>query len=387
MTYDKIPQSLRQHGYFCTWRYKERSDGKKTKVPFNAVTGGGAQTNRKNSFCNFDTAVRAVSQYDGIGFLIADGLFVIDLDHCFNPDRTLKTEAAIIVEKFSGCYMERSPSGGGLHIIGYAPDFKFDKAKYWMNNQALGVECYISGYTNRFITVTGDVFRDGDILTKKAELQSFLDEFMLRTSADPVDLPQTSESYLSDDDVIKKATYARNGNNFKMLWSGDFSHYSSQSEADLALCGILAFWTNQDISQMNRLFRKSGLFREKWDRQQASSTYGLITLQKAAGETKDVYHIPKKQRVPIGSGKPDWKDLKPEENPRYNWLIWELEDCSPITDFAFFKAAPFAPCNILGNSPCLFLRQAAHNSYEQLTFAVKSPDLLLFKIAFYAMFL
>jgi len=207
-----------------------------------------------------------------------------------------KTRSEKFVEKFNGCYIEHSPSGTGLHIIGYAPDFKFDKSKYWMNNRTLGVEVYISGNTNRFMTVTGDIYIDGDILTKSAELQEFLNEFMCKTSAKPEDIPATSESYLSDDDVIKKATYARNGNNFKMLWSGDFSHYSSQSEADLALCGILAFWTNRDISQMDRLFRQSGLFREKWDRKQAGSRYGLITLEKAVGETKDVYHIPKKKR-------------------------------------------------------------------------------------------
>jgi putative DNA primase/helicase len=79
---------LRLRGYFCTWRYDERG-GKKTKVPFNQVSGGGAETNRKNSFCEFDTAVQTISQYDGIGFLIADGLFVIDLDHCFNRTERL----------------------------------------------------------------------------------------------------------------------------------------------------------------------------------------------------------------------------------------------------------------------------------------------------------
>lgn len=316
--FTNIPPSLRQRGYFCCWRFEERG-GKRTKVPYSPITGGGAQTNRRNSFAYFETALRVVEQYDGIGFLIADGLFVIDLDHCFNPDRTLKLHAVKILEKFDGCYIERSPSGTGLHIIGYAPDFKFDKSKYWMNNRALGVEVYISGNTNRFMTVTGEIFSDGDILTKSAELQDFLDEFMQRSAAEPLNIPATSKSYLSDDDVINKATYARNGNNFKMLWNGDFSHYSSQSEADLALCGILAFWTNRDISQMDRLFRQSGLFREKWDRKQAGSTYGLITLQKAAGETKDVYHIPRKQRVPTGTGKPDLKEMKPEENPRYTW--------------------------------------------------------------------
>lgn len=38
---------------------------------------------------------------------------------------------------FDGCYMEWSPSGAGLHIIGKAPNFNFDKSIYWMNNRRL----------------------------------------------------------------------------------------------------------------------------------------------------------------------------------------------------------------------------------------------------------
>lgn len=154
--FNNIPVSLRQRGYFCCWRFEERDNGTKTKVPFNPVTGGRAQTNNISTFADFNTAVLMSSGYDGIGFLITDGLFVIDLDHCFNRDGTLKPVAAKIAKKFNGCYIERSPSGTGLHIIGYAPDFKFDKSKYWMNNRALGVEVYISGNTNRFMTVTGE---------------------------------------------------------------------------------------------------------------------------------------------------------------------------------------------------------------------------------------
>lgn len=316
--YNNIPPPLRQRGNFCCWRYDERG-GKKTKIPFNPVTGGRAQANNKNSFTDFDTAACASTDYDGVGFLISDGLFVIDCDHCRREDGSLTPTATEIVDLFAGCYMEWSPSGNGLHIIGYAPDYKFDKSKFWMNNRNLNVEAYISGATNRFMTLTGNVYRDGAIKNAASELQEFLSRFMLRDKNKPAELPSIGGSQLSDEEVLKKAAYARNGGNFKKLWSGDFSHYQSQSEADLALCGILAFWTNRDISQMDRLFRQSGLMRDKWERQQAGSTYGKITLEKAVGETKDVYRIPKKQRVPAGNNKPDLKEMKPEDNPRYCW--------------------------------------------------------------------
>ncbi|MFQ7644172.1 hypothetical protein, partial [Ruthenibacterium lactatiformans] len=43
----------------------------------------------------------------------------------------------------------------------------------------------------------------------------------------------------------------------------------SHSEADIALCNALAWWTNCDAARVDRLFRQSGLMREKWDRQQS----------------------------------------------------------------------------------------------------------------------
>src|SRR5262249_3850325 len=71
---------------------------------------------------------------------------------------------------------------------------------------------------------------------------------------------------LDDDELIRKASQAKNGEKFAALWKGDTSGYPSPSEADLALCGMLAFWTQGDTARIDALFRKSGLYREKWDR-------------------------------------------------------------------------------------------------------------------------
>lgn len=73
------------------------------------------------------------------------------------------------------------------------------------------------------------------------------------------------------------------GADIAQLWAGEWDElgFSSQSEADLALCNRLAFFTNRDAEQMDRLFRQSGLMRDKWDRSQSGSTYGAMTLQRA----------------------------------------------------------------------------------------------------------
>ncbi|MCL2300202.1 MAG: hypothetical protein FWC27_08680 [Firmicutes bacterium] len=77
---------------------------------------------------------------------------------------------------------------------------------------------------------------------------------------------------------------------------------------------------------MDRLFRQSGLYREKWDRPQTGSTYGWITVEKAAAETQNVYRPSQKKSKTAAPGKKFagrggvslW-DLQPENNPRYPW--------------------------------------------------------------------
>ena len=65
--------------------------------------------------------------------------------------------------------------------------------------------------------------------------------------------------------------------------------YESQSNADLAFANYLAFWTNKDFAQMDRIFRQSGLYREKYDRKTRDTTYGTVLLEEAIRATKDTY--------------------------------------------------------------------------------------------------
>lgn len=89
--------------------------------------------------------------------------------------------------------------------------------------------------------------------------------------------------------LVEKAKRATNGHNFSALMSGDMTGYKSRSEADLALCCMLAFWTGNDAERIDRIFRTSGLMREKWDRRQSGSTYGAQTVQKAIDLTETTY--------------------------------------------------------------------------------------------------
>ena len=108
---------------------------------------------------------------------------------------------------------------------------------------------------------------------------------------------------LSDDTLLAKACSATKGSEFSELWEGGQLHHPSASEADLALCGHLAFWTAGDPSRMDTLFRRSGRMRAKWDERRGARTYGEKTIAKALeGQTEFYTPSGGKGRTPTGAG-------------------------------------------------------------------------------------
>jgi putative DNA primase/helicase len=92
---------------------------------------------------------------------------------------------------------------------------------------------------------------------------------------------------LDDQTLIEKAQNAKDGAKFSALWSGNISGYKSQSEADLALCCLLAFWTGGNYEQIDRLFQQSGLFRaDKWSERE---DYRERTINAALLMTTEFY--------------------------------------------------------------------------------------------------
>jgi len=87
-------------------------------------------------------------------------------------------------------------------------------------------------------------------------------------------------------ELVGRAKGSRDGAKFTALWEGDISGYDSHSEADLALCCLLAFWTGGDRDRIDRLFRQSGLNREKWARED----YREKTISAALEQTAECYN-------------------------------------------------------------------------------------------------
>ena len=110
---------------------------------------------------------------------------------------------------------------------------------------------------------------------------------------------------LDDQELLRRAFAARNGPKVQTLYAGDISAYSSDSEADLALCRYLAFWTGADPDRIDRLFRGSELMREKWDSPRGGeSTYGWQTITKAIESCTQFYSPPAARNRTNGATSP-----------------------------------------------------------------------------------
>lgn len=320
MNLEKIPSYLKEHASWCNFRYENRK-GNKTKVPYNPTTGYKAFVNKPETFTDFNTAVSALKDYDGLGIRVDGKTIAIDLDHCIEDEKLTK-QAADIVSHFRNTYIEKSPSGTGLRIILFvAEDYVYDKNTYYIKNG--NIEVYVAGATNRFVTITGDVYLENEICENMDSLEWLLNKYMKRKipKKSSEELQVHRESYLTDDSVLAKAMTSKQGEKFRKLWNGDSSDYPSNSEADLGLISILAFYCNGNREQVDRLYRQSALARSKWDEVHGNKTYGEMTIDTALSGMKNFYSpiVPSPASEDFDDEMDCLMTLHPENSTKYPW--------------------------------------------------------------------
>lgn len=283
--YEQIPQELKALPNWICWdAVPDEKRGKIKKVPINALTGGGAMSNNPSTWCDFDTAVRASEKHSGIGFMFGGcPYFGVDID---GKEEELEAyqrgENGNIISEFISTlqsYAEISQSGKGIHIICRGTLPKRGRRKG-------SVEMYEDG---RFFVMTGNSCSEYESIAECSDSIKPLHEKYIGGGHEPVAKAVPAVRLDTADQIIKAAAGAKNGGKFVSLYSGSTAGYTSQSEADMAFCSMLAFWTGCDASKMDVIFRSSGLMREKWDRPQSGSTYGALTIQKAIAGCSQVY--------------------------------------------------------------------------------------------------
>jgi len=285
-----LPPEMTGRDQWICWKTEERN-GKDTKVPINPNTREYGRSNDPSTWSSYEVADKLSSTLNhGLGFVFSkDDPFVgIDLDDYRYPDNdnseAMDPVAEEIIVKLNS-YTEVSPSGTGYHVIvqGELPNGR---------NRRGGIEMYDHG---RFFTVTGDRVENTPFHVNKQQRK--LEVVHAKFVAEPDKAAAAAEATpdeqldIDNEQIITKAKDSASGNTFKSLWNGRTGGYNSHSEADLALCSYLAFWTGGDENQMDSLFRKSGLYRDKWDKVHSSDgkTYGEMTIQKAIATSTDFY--------------------------------------------------------------------------------------------------
>lgn len=269
MAFEMIPEELKRVKQWVCW------DG--TKLPKNPYTGGNAQSNNPQTWGDYETALSAVDKYhfSGIGFMFAPPYFGVDLDHCIDNQDFVDE----FVESLRS-YTEYSKSGTGIHIIckGTLPDGARRRGN---------IEMYSD---RRYFIMTGNVYGEFRSIRDCTDAIKVLHSKYLYSEAPKVAPKKFEPIRMDDAEVIEKARNCKTGALFQLLYSGNWEGlYPSQSEADLVLCNHLAFWTQKDAEQMDRIFRSSMLMRDKWDKKRGSLTYGQITIQKACLSCTEVY--------------------------------------------------------------------------------------------------
>lgn len=300
-----VPTCLLERSQCVCWKFVER-DGRKTKVPINPRTGDLAKSTDRSTWGSFEDAVaacRRLAAVEGVGFVFdeADPFCGVDLDDCRDPQTGELKPWGLRLVRTLNSYSEVSPSGCGIKVFvrarkpGTACKRPFEDGAVEMYDHA------------RFFTVTGQRIEDVSpgVEHRQAEIDQIYAE-VFGAPAEPSfdDIPPTPDEpppALTDDEILNLAMHPRRGersDKFSALWAGRWNDYfNSASEADSSVVFTLAYYT-KDPGQLDRLFRRSGLFRPKWDEGRGDQTYGQLTIAKALGIVTDQYRPKKRCKIP-----------------------------------------------------------------------------------------
>lgn len=267
-------------------------DGQWEKKPI-AASGIPTSANVEKHGCTYATYQEALDAadkngYAGVAFVIPKGYFFLDIDKRSLDDALTR----LLLDRF-GCYAEKSQSNNGFHIYGKcdfskipAKDGKVDP-RYYVKNPNNQLELYIGGLTNRIACFTGKAINDKPLIDATQAVLVTLQHEMIRK--DGTSKPISGDVELFD--VICDCRRFKNKEKFTTLYDlGDWSDYGSHSEADMALCSLIAFRAGNNPDLIDLAFRNSALYRSKWERDDYRNTTITKAIESLDGNFYDPYH-------------------------------------------------------------------------------------------------
>lgn len=300
--FDPIPGEMRYLNQWILWRYewvegKDGKPGKWDKPPYQP-NGKHASSTAAFTWSTFKIVKEAYEHglnlpvddplhFDGVGFVPAkvaqadNNLQFGDLDKCRDKETGQLSRVAEEDLDLINSYCEISPSGTGIRFIakGHPP---------YPQGQDGSKKGYVELYQGRhYLTITGHRLEGfpATIEKRPEELNTFYEKHFGEPEPGPEDAPGAGTgTKLTDDEIICLASEAKNSKKFMALMDGNINDYPSNSEADQAFCNLVAFYTTNE-EQIDRVFRRSKLYREKWER----ADYRERTIRKAINSSREHY--------------------------------------------------------------------------------------------------
>ncbi len=278
------------------------------KTPWRADGLKKASPTDSADWCDYATAAATVAANPGLGLgfvLTRDaGFTVVDLDSYKTQNPAILAEHKAIHDGLQS-YSEYSPSGKGIHIWlrGYASSRGLPKKFFELYSE------------NHYMTVTFNPYRNVPIANLQDELTKF-SKFYWPDSQNgfhPLNNEEGEESFdvLLKQEILQSCADAMNSEKWEMLWFDKpgvyntkdnrypLAPYKSHSEADLALCNILAFHCTRR-TQVKKLYLQSPLAQSQKNR---SRPKWLDDMVNKAWDRK----IPVSKELTEGLAKQDWK--------------------------------------------------------------------------------
>lgn len=341
---ENIPAELRARPQWVCWRWELR-DGNPTKPPYQ-TNGRKAKSNDSKTWTTFEEVLAAyqAGEFSGVGYCLTDDepFTLGDVDDCRDPvTGVVAPWAAELLAGWSS-YAELSPSATGLRTVGRGkkPGTQCGPKKY----RGGKIEMYDRS-TNKYLTFTGHRLPDTPAVITDA--QEHITRIYAAVFPEPgkAEQPGTDRrpgpkpsangkqqksgkrtgpwgkpyAELSDDDLLTLAREAKNGEKFSALFDdgNPACKDGDDSRADASLCALLAFWCRKDGDRVDRLFRRSKLYRdEKWDKRHRAdgSSYGQMTIEFAVANCKEVYDPGIRVRMKGAGNKPTAEDGPPGDD-------------------------------------------------------------------------
>jgi primase-polymerase (primpol)-like protein len=204
--------------------------------------------------------------FDGLGFVFGDDWSGVDLDDVLDSATGDLVQSAAEVVTALNSYTETSPGGAGAKVFlrGSLPRREGNRKKGFFG-PGTEIEMYDHG---RYFATTGRRWPNapGEVRERTAELAILHERVFGSNGASGPESARTNGNARHDLEEIIETLRAEYGSRFERLWNGDKSDFGDDdSRADLALVSLIAQITD-DPATIDAVFRRSKLYRTKWDR-------------------------------------------------------------------------------------------------------------------------